>query len=224
MKIENPILTCSNYFGYLSQISPGKDTPDQCLMCGRLLECKLSKLDSTSRGMEPENIAIDKNLRSFEKPEVDIGTNAIELEPDLEISPGLLAEPPSIKPSGKEFVVDTLGMLYASWVGTVHINRETLSSWGEKINEVSVETNSGKKMRCKVMPSEDQRKGIVLIPDKILLNLEVRKGDHVRIEPVIVLEKDKPRDISQVLSNLKKITLKIVKQLKRLKLSEKDRA
>jgi len=209
-KTETPIITCSNYLGYLSQRAPGKETPDECLICSKLLECKLSKPDSTPPKIEPETSAIKEDRLPVEEPEEDMVKNEREGAVEIETK----AEPLPVESLGNQFAVENLGMLYASWSSTVHINKETLSSWGEKIHEVYVETKAGKKMQCKVMPSEDPRKEVVLIPDKLQLDLKVGKDDLVRVEPIIVPKKeDKTRNVVRAFSNFKQIS----QRLKRLK-------
>jgi hypothetical protein len=38
-----PSESCTYYFGYLNQGSSGKKIPEQCLTCGKTIECMLSK-------------------------------------------------------------------------------------------------------------------------------------------------------------------------------------
>jgi len=76
---------------------------------------------------------------------------------------------------------------------TVRIDSEMLSQWKEfsgstRIDQVEVETFNGKTTRCKVKPIKDSKyegKGIIRMPEKIQLNLEVRKGELVRVKPLV---------------------------------------
>ncbi|MCK4313319.1 hypothetical protein KAW04_01005, partial [Candidatus Bathyarchaeota archaeon] len=57
-----------------------------------------------------------------------------------------------------------------------------------KIEEVEVETFDGKTSRCKVKPIKDSKyegKGIIRMPEKIQLNLEIEKGELIRVKPAV---------------------------------------
>jgi hypothetical protein len=210
-KTEAPDFTCSHYFGYLSQLSGGKETPDECMVCKKLLECKLSKPDSTPPRLEPKTVAIEEAKQSVEEPTMDTAREELEEIKEFETK----TESSPVESSGNQFAVENVGQLYASWSGTVFINKDTLSGWGGKIKEVDIQTKAGKKMRCKAMPSEDPRKGIILIPDKIQLTLEVKKDELVIVEPVVLLElEDKARNIVRAFINLKKNGRKSARQHK----------
>ena len=97
---------------------------------------------------------------------------------------------PSIPVS--QFIIENLGGLLVP-SDTVRIDSQTISQWEEncenkKIEEVEIETFGGKKTKCKVKPIKDSKyegKGIVQMPEKIQLTLEIKKGELVRIKPVI---------------------------------------
>jgi predicted regulator of Ras-like GTPase activity (Roadblock/LC7/MglB family) len=99
----------------------------------------------------------------------------------------LLPEPPV-----NQLIIEDLGGLLVP-SDTVRIDSETLSQWeefsdGTKIEEVEVETFDGKTTRCKVKPIKDSKykgKGIVRMPEKIQLDLEIKKGELVRVKPVV---------------------------------------
>lgn len=201
-KTENQSFTCSRYFGYLSQLSGEKETPDECLVCERLLECRRAKSDTAPRGKASETIVNEEVKQPVEESVVDTAKK----EPEEVDEP----EPKTVvihkELSRNQFVVEDLGMLYTSWKGTVLIDYGTLSGWIDssigKIAEVDIQTDAGKKMRCKVMPSKDAGEGTIMIPDKIQLNLEVKKGELVRVEPIIVFEKEnKKKRIARGLSD-----------------------
>jgi len=75
----------------------------------------------------------------------------------------------------------------------VRIDNEMLSEWedsyeGAKIEEVDIETFDGKAIRCEVKPIKDSKyegKGIIRIPEKMQLNLEIKKGELVRVKPAV---------------------------------------
>ena len=57
-----------------------------------------------------------------------------------------------------------------------------------KIEEVEIETYGGKSTRCKLNPIKDAKyegKGVIQTPEKIQTILEIRKGELVRVKPVI---------------------------------------
>jgi hypothetical protein len=75
----------------------------------------------------------------------------------------------------------------------VRIDNELLSQWEKfsedtKIEKVELETFGGKTTQCKVKPIKDSKyegKGIIRTPEKIQLNLEIKKGELVRVKPVV---------------------------------------
>ena len=127
-------------------------------------------------------------VREAEKPAEVSAEEAMteELKEPLEPEP-LLPEPPV----NQLIVEDVRGLLVPS--DTVRIDSETLSEWGglydgRKIEEVEVETFDGKLTQCKVKPIKDWKyegKGIIRIPEKIQLTLEIRKGELVRVKPIV---------------------------------------
>jgi hypothetical protein len=57
-----------------------------------------------------------------------------------------------------------------------------------EVEEVEIATFGGKSVRCKVKPIKDAKsegKGLVQIHEKMQSALEVRKGELVRVKPVI---------------------------------------
>ena len=114
-----------------------------------------------------------------------------------------LQRPPS---SQKKLVVDTLTGFFAG--DSVQIDTEILDEWTqnndprarvkaaitgelenqEDIDEVHIETFSGNTTVCKVKEVDDQSvkgKKMIRIPEKLCKNLEIKKGDIVKVEPII---------------------------------------
>lgn len=91
-----------------------------------------------------------------------------------------------------QLIVENLGGLLVP-SDTVRIDNEILSKWetlyeGKKIAEVEIGTFDGKTTQCKVKPIKDSKyegKGIIQIPEKIQTDLEVKKGELVRVKPII---------------------------------------
>jgi hypothetical protein len=112
------------------------------------------------------------------------GPKKIELP---ETDESLLPEPPV-----NQLIVENLGGLLVP-SDTVRIDSEVLSQWegtyeGKKIEEVEIGTFDGKTTRCKVKPIKDSKyegKGIIQLPEKVQLALEIKKGELVRAKPII---------------------------------------
>ncbi len=76
---------------------------------------------------------------------------------------------------------------------TVRIDKETLAGWknmldGKEIEYVEIEALNGKTAKCKVKPIKDSKylgKGMVQIPKKTQLILETKKGEPVKVRPLI---------------------------------------
>jgi hypothetical protein len=117
-----------------------------------------------------------------EEPEVE----EEPFEPEIDTEP-LLPEPPVT-----QLIVENLGGLLVP-SDTVRIDQEVITHWNElygdkKINEVTIETLSGKTTRCKfkqIKKSKDAGKGIIKMPEKIQLTLETSQGALVTVKPVV---------------------------------------
>jgi hypothetical protein len=129
----------------------------------------------TSKIEKPE----EPSKETLEEPKENVG---------LEIKP----EPLPLETPVNQLIVENLGGLLVP-SDTVRIDGETLSEWegkldGKKIEEVDIETFGGKTTRCKVKPLKDSKyfgKGIIQMPEKIQLTLEIKKGELVRVKPAI---------------------------------------
>ena len=91
-----------------------------------------------------------------------------------------------------QFIVENIkGLLVKS--DTTRIDNDMLLQWKElcedrDIEEVEIETFTGKKIRCKVKPIKDSKykgKGKIQMPEKIQDALDIRKGELVKVKPVI---------------------------------------
>jgi len=75
----------------------------------------------------------------------------------------------------------------------VQLDADVLKRWsallnGAEISEVEVESFSGKSLRCRVKVITDSKlegRGLIRIPEKACQSLEVRRGELVRVKPVI---------------------------------------
>ena len=109
-------------------------------------------------------------------------------------------------PSPKNLVVDTLSGFFAG--DSVQIDVETLLDWtkntdpparvkavlaGEQntqeiIDHVRIETFGGNSIICKVKEINDQTlkgKNMIRIPEKVCNTLEIKKGDIVKVKPLL---------------------------------------
>jgi hypothetical protein len=157
--------------------------------------------DKTITQVEPEPVEevteeiIDepeaKEAEEFE--ELDEGAAMRELYGDAEQvelpadNEPLLPEPPVT-----QLIVENLGgFLVPS--DTVRVDEDVIAQWNElygekKIGEVEIGALNGKKTRCKVKEikkSRDSGKGIIKMPEKIQLTLEIASGELVTVKPVV---------------------------------------
>jgi len=103
-------------------------------------------------------------------------------------------ESESILPEAQvtQFIVEDMkGLLAPS--DTVRIDSSIMEQWnelyeGRNMEEADVETFGGKSVRCKVKPIKDLKlegQGKIQIPGKMQDILEIRKGELVRVKPVV---------------------------------------
>ncbi len=94
-------------------------------------------------------------------------------------------------PSNQLIVESFGGLLVRS--DTVQISEEIMSQWqdllnGKDIDLVQVESFNGKTSECKVKTLDDSKlenKAIIRIPEKLCQTLDIKKGELVRVKPVI---------------------------------------
>ncbi|MDI6805126.1 MAG: hypothetical protein QMD20_00500 [Candidatus Bathyarchaeia archaeon] len=115
-----------------------------------------------------------------------------KIEPEKTEKPPIEPEPLLSELPVNQLIVENLGGLLVP-SDTVRIDNEILSQWEKlyedrKIEEVEIETFNGKTTRCKVKPIKDSKyegKGVIQMPEKVQLALEIKKGELVRAKPVI---------------------------------------
>jgi len=97
----------------------------------------------------------------------------------------------------QQLIVDRFsGLMVKS--DTVQLDVDILKRWStllnvDEISEVDIETFSGKTVRCKVKVITDQKlegRGLIRIPEKTCQSLEARRGELVRVKPVMPEESD----------------------------------
>ena len=90
--------------------------------------------------------------------------------------------------SEHQLKVETLSIWHSLWPDTVRVDKEILASWGDKIRQIEIEVNdeeSTRWTRCKVKPKESARCGVIQMPIKLQLALQIREGTQVTVKPVI---------------------------------------
>ena len=130
----------------------------------------------------------------FEKPELmeEPVEETVMEEPKETVEAETKHEPLLSEPPVNQLIVENLGGLLVP-SDTVRIDTEILSQWeelyeGRKIEEVEIGTFDGKTMRCKVKTIKDSKfegKGMIQVPEKVQLALEIKKGELVRAKPII---------------------------------------
>jgi predicted regulator of Ras-like GTPase activity (Roadblock/LC7/MglB family) len=130
---------------------------------------------------EPENSTVEQAAESGQEEEEQAET------PHEESMEKIVAEPPA-----NQFIVEEMkGFLLPS--DTARIDNSVIEKWNEFyqdkiIEEADVETFGGKSVRCKIKPIKDAKlegQGKVQIPGKMQLVLDIKKGELVRVKPVV---------------------------------------
>ncbi len=130
---------------------------------------------------EPENSTVEQAAEPGQEEEEQAET------PHEESMEKIVAEPPA-----NQFIVEEMkGLLSPS--DTARIDNSVIEKWNEfyqdkTIEEADVETFGGKSVRCKIKPIKDAKlegQGKVQIPGKIQLVLDIKKGELVRVKPVV---------------------------------------
>jgi hypothetical protein len=149
----------------------------------KLLE-KISPASLKNYSASPEIPIVEEPEEPTE--ELDEEPAAREIEEPEEPKP-MRPEPPE-----NQLIIENLGGLLVP-SDTVRIDRETIAQWeelhdGTKIDEVEVETFDGNMTHCKIKPIKDSKyegKGIIRMPDKIQLKLDIKKGELVKVRPIL---------------------------------------
>jgi len=136
-------------------------------------------------------IPMDEELEKPEPVAESVEETVME-EPKETVEAETKHEPLLPEPPVNQLIVENIGGLLVP-SDTVRIDSEILSQWeelyeGRKIEEVEIGTFDGKTMRCKVKIIKDSKyegKGMIQMPEKVQLALEIKKGELVRAKPII---------------------------------------
>ena len=135
---------------------------------------------------DDENEPAEEEETATTEPTEEQETAEEEETPEIDDEP-LLPEPPVT-----QLIIENLGGLLVP-SDTVRIDKTVITQWNDlygdkKIEEVDLETLNGKTTRCKFKPIKDSKhkeKGIIQMPEKIQLTLEVAKGELVMVKPAV---------------------------------------
>jgi len=130
---------------------------------------------------------VEETMKETKAPK-PLETHEAETEAETEAeSPRTLTDLPS-----QQLIVDKFsGLMVRS--DTVQLDFETLERWSslldvKEIHEVEIETFSGKTTRCKAKVISDQKfegRGLIRIPEKICEELGLKRGELVRVKPIV---------------------------------------
>jgi predicted regulator of Ras-like GTPase activity (Roadblock/LC7/MglB family) len=147
-----------------------------------------------------EEEAVEERMKESEKPEEAEEIEAPEPLEDREAESQAetvteneveTREPITDLPS-QQLIVDRFGGLMVR-SDTVQLDFEILERWSSLLNikevrEVDIETFGGKTTRCKAKVISDQKfegRGLIRVPEKTCEALELKRGELVRVKPVM---------------------------------------
>jgi predicted regulator of Ras-like GTPase activity (Roadblock/LC7/MglB family) len=199
-------ITCMNDF-YLTTVLSKKADEKYVNTLTRVLIPTVVKLvekihptsaDDETLTVEPEPAEEEAAEEDAESAEADENEPAEEEEPatteptEEQETPEVDDEPLLPEPPVTQLIIEDLGGLLVP-SDTVRIDKAVITQWNDlygdkKLEEVDLETLSGKTTRCKfkhIKDSKHKEKGIIQMPEKIQLTLEVAKGELVMVKPVV---------------------------------------
>jgi hypothetical protein len=141
---------------------------------------------------EPETKPETPMERKPEKLVHSYAEETVAKEPREPVPTEIKSEAVLPEPPVNQFIVENIGGLLVP-SDTVRVDNEIISQWNElypgtKINDVEIETFGGKSARCKIKPIKESKyegKGAIQMPDKIQFTLEIKKGELVRVKPIV---------------------------------------
>jgi predicted regulator of Ras-like GTPase activity (Roadblock/LC7/MglB family) len=111
------------------------------------------------------------------------------VQTSIRLSDAIVSTPikPTISP--QDFEAENLTGIFVK--ETAQVDDKVLKEWSKnsnaKINEIEIETTSGKIARCKVKAISEREftgKNLIRIPEKIYRILKVEKGELVKVKPI----------------------------------------
>jgi len=145
----------------------------------------------------PSELRIEEEEKAAEEeyPQAEEAEEPEALEPskpERTEAPRQLEDVPS-----QQLIVDKFSGLMVK-ADTVQLDADILKRWSalldvKEIEEVDIETFSGKTARCKTKLISDSKlegRGLIRIPEKTCQLLDVRRGELVRVKPVTLGESE----------------------------------
>jgi len=185
-KDGNICVSCIDDMYLVTATSKNADIAYLRNITGVIFPTVLKLLDNIVVGPTPLKPEPSHSKEKVKVPELD------SEEPPEE--PSEPSEEPLPLPSvpSNQLIVDKLSGLMVK-ADTVQVDQEVLDRWaallnGKDIGEVLIESFAGKTLQCKVKKIGDSKlegRGLIRIPEKACQSLEVRKGELVRVKPVV---------------------------------------
>jgi predicted regulator of Ras-like GTPase activity (Roadblock/LC7/MglB family) len=155
-----------------------------------------SSFAQLSKRVEQEEINEEEVERTRDDTtDEEMGEETLEEEiekPERPALSSMRASPQDLREPSNQLVVDTLSGLLVRG-DTVQIDAEILNEWsdyydGAEVNQVEIESFNGNSVVCKVKPIKDSKiegKGIIRIPERACQDLDVKKGEMVKVKPLM---------------------------------------
>jgi len=149
----------------------------------------------------PSELRIEEEEKEEEAAEEEKYVEAEETEEPEALEPGkpqrIEAHKQLENVPSQQLIVDRFGGFMVK-ADTVQLDADILKRWSalldvNEIDEVDIETFSGKTARCKaklITDSKLEGRGLIRIPEKTCQLLDVRRGELVRVKPVALEESD----------------------------------
>jgi predicted regulator of Ras-like GTPase activity (Roadblock/LC7/MglB family) len=173
----------------LDSISPEATSPPTLLEpAPRFPSTPLKSMPSEPIAEEENVEETEETVEKIEEPETP-EPQELEAKTEEEVESETTKQVISL-PS-QQFIVDKFGGFMVR-SDTVQIDSDVLQRWSsmldeKEISEIDLETFSGKTARCKTKATSDQKfegRGLIRIPEKLCVTLELKRGELVRVKPV----------------------------------------
>jgi predicted regulator of Ras-like GTPase activity (Roadblock/LC7/MglB family) len=136
--------------------------------------------------------ATEREIEEPEEPTDESTEKLYEEATEREIEEPEEPKPMRPEPPENQLIIENLGGLLVP-SDTVRVDKVTIGQWEElhkdgKIEEVEIETFNGNVTHSKIKPIKDSKyegKEIIRMPDKIQDKLDVKKGELVKVRPIL---------------------------------------
>lgn len=161
----------------------------------RLLDKLDNRIPATIKHIPPSQTLFEpseEELPVFEEEEPEVeeieGPKQEEIE-EVKEKDNL----PELDLPSNQLIVESFGGLLVR-SDTVQISKDIMSEWqefvdGEEIKFVEIEAFNGEAKQCKVKTVDESKlenKAVIRIPEKVCRTLDIKRGELVRVKPVVV--------------------------------------